>query len=333
MAKVVVISRAGTASLPAHAIEGLRRRHTVEFVQRQSAPNRTTAVELLRGATVLAATNVTLPRLTPDLLDDLPELRHVVLYATGYEHIDVTALADRGVTLSTLPEYATNAVAEHALGLIFASATRIHLANDRARGRVAADVSLRGVEITSRTLAVIGLGRIGTRLAALAGALGMRVLGVDIDPAARARAATGGMPVLGLHDALATADFVAVTASTVPGTVPILGGAELALLRRDAFVVNVGRPVLVDQEAMRAALLREDLRGYAVDEVCFDPGHPADRLLLDEGRVLQSAHSAWWRDEVLARGAEMFASSIAAAADGCPVHVVSARPKLLPLAR
>lgn len=326
MARVVVISRAGRASLPTAASDAIAVRHEIVFAQRHNAPDSREAVRLLRGAHVLASTNVTLPRLSTGVLDHLPDLRHVVLYATGYEHIDLPGLAGRGIGVTTLPEYATNAVAEHALALLFASATRVHLANDKARGLAPAEVSLRGVELTSRTLAVIGVGRIGTRLAQLAGALGMRVVGVDIDPGAVTRAQARGIPMLSLAAALAEADVVAVTASTIPGTFPILGPAELARLHPDVFVVNVGRPVLVDQDAVAAALLRRDLRGYAVDEICFDPQEPMDRLLLDEGRVVQSAHSAWWRDEVLARGAQMFARAIAAAADGSPIQVVSPAP-------
>lgn len=322
MSVVVVISRAGEASMPPTVRHALAVQHDVTFVRRQAAPSATEAARLLRDADVLASTNVTLPRLDGALLDALPRLRHVVLYATGYEHIDVAELDARGITLSTLPDYATNAVAEHALALLLSSAARVHLANDRARGQVPAGVSLRGVEITSRTVAVIGLGRIGRRLAQLCHGLGMRVVGVDVDESARRRARQAGVPVLDRDAALDEADLVAVCASTMEGLYPVLDRAALARLHEDAFVVNVGRPVLVDSDAVRSALHTRWLRGYAVDEIVFDPQDPGDAQLLSEGRVLQTAHSAWWRDEVLARGAHHFATAIQAAADGAPIHVV-----------
>lgn len=332
MAQIVVISRAGAASVPGDLAEEAGRHGEVVFVRRDRAPSREDAVGLLRVARVLACTNVTLPYLDPGLLDRLPDLRHVVLYATGHEHIDVSALARRGISLSTLPDYATNAVAEHALGLIFACATRVHLANDRSRGLAAADVSLRGVEITGRTLAVVGMGRIGTRLAHLARGLGIRVIGVDTDPAACARATAAGFTVRPLAAALTHADLVAVAAARVPGEPCVLGAAELARLPRDAFVVNVGRPALVDQAAVVAALSRGALRGYAVDDVCFDPSDARQAGLIAEGRILQSAHSAWWRDEVLARGAQMFGAALVAAAAGAPIHVVAPDDATLPAA-
>ena len=88
------------------------------------------------------------------------------------------------------------------------------------------------------------------------------------------------------------------------------------------------RPALVDGAAMRTALLAHHIRGYAVDEVILDPADPLDALLIAQGRVLQSAHSAWWRDEALANGAQMFATAIQAAADGAPIHVVPSAPVL-----
>ncbi len=325
MARIVVLSRAGQDSLPAAAVKALQVQHDVRFVQCTFAPGADEAAELLADADVLASTNVTLPVLDAALLERLPRLRQVVLYATGYEHLDLSALTAAGVTVTTLPEYATNAVAEHALGLIFASATRVHLANDKARGRTPYEVSLRGVEVTKRTLAIVGTGRIGRRLAELARGLGMRVVGVDIDPAAAAAAAGEGIVMMSKDAALREADLVAICASTIAGTYPILAADDLAVLHPDVFVVNVGRPVLVDQDDVRTALLERALRGYAVDEIAFDPSQPLDALLLEEGRVLQTAHSAWWRDEVLARGAQMFATAIQSAADGAPIDVVAAR--------
>ena len=155
---VVVLSRAGEASLPRPSVKALRVRYAVRFVVQHDRPSGPRAAALLSGARVLAATNVALPVLDDALLDRLPDLRHVVLYATGYEHLDIAGLDRRGITVSTLPDYATNAVAEHALALLFASAARVHLSNDKSVGRAPQDVSLRGVEITNRALAIIGLG-------------------------------------------------------------------------------------------------------------------------------------------------------------------------------
>ncbi len=319
-ARVVVISRAGRASVPDSALDGLQ----VRFVQRQDAPDPGTAVVLLRDADVLACTNICLPVLDEALLQRLPRLRHVVLYATGYEHIDLAVLDGHGVTLSVLPAYATPAVAEHALAMLLSLAARVHLAHDRSRGAVHADTSLRGVELGGRTLGILGTGRIGTRLARLATGIGMHVLGHDVDPMAVARAGREGIEMVGKDALLERSDAVALCASTQRGAGPVLDVAAVMALRAGVLVVNIGRPALVDTAAMMVALRAGWVRGYGVDEVVLAEGSPtADLDLLRQGRVLQTGHSAWWRDEVLERGAAMFGASIAAAAQGCPVDVVA----------
>lgn len=317
--RVVVISRAGRASVPHGHLDGV----DVRYVRRGAAPDPADAAELLHDAEVLTCTNVCLPVLDDALLSRLPRLRHVVLYATGYEHVDLRLLHRHGVRLSVLPEYATAAVAEHALAMLFSLAARIHLGHDRSRGVVPAATSLRGIELGGRTLAVIGTGRIGTHLAGLASGVGMRVVGTDTDPLAAARAGRRGTEMLGLHELLRVSDVVALCASTMSGCGPVLDTFAIHSLRPGALVVNIGRPALVDTAAMLAALRGGWVRGYGVDDVVVGEGAaPADRTLVHEGRVLQTGHSAWWRDEVLERGAQMFGRAIAAAAAGHPVDVV-----------
>ena len=319
--RVVVLSRAGVGSLPHEHLARVEAQAHVDFVVRQEAPSADEAARLLRDATVLATTNVTLPHLDNALLARLPRLRSVVLYATGYEHVDLAALARHGVTLSVLPAYATPAVAEHALALLLTLATRTHLANDKARGRVAADTSLRGVELGGRTLGIIGVGRIGLHLARIASGIGMRVIGSDIDPAARGVAEEVGIEMMSTDDLLERASAVALCASTDPRHPLVLDARRVQLLQHGAFLVNIGRPVLVDTAEVVDAVRARRLRGYAVDDVVLD--HEAHADLLAEGRILQTSHSAWWRDEVLRRGADHFGAALLAAVRGRPRDVVT----------
>ena len=326
--RVIVLSRAGRHSVSDDLSRQLDQVAEIRFVVCQRSPDPNAAASLLEGAQVLAATNISLPVLSDSLLDRCPELRHVVVYATGHEHVDDELLARRGISLSVLPYYATNAVAEHALAMLLALTCRIHLANDRSRGLTSTEVSLRGVELTQRVAGVIGVGRIGTRLVQLLRGLGVSVLGHDTDPAAVATAVEAGIDMVPLTTLLRTSDLVAVAASTVAGQPPILSRQELLELAQGAFVVNVGRAVLVDTDAMVAAVRLGLVRGYAVDDIVFDPAEHAD--LLSQGRILQTAHSAWWKDEALARGSVMFGEAILAAVRGRPVDVVPTRPEVLP---
>lgn len=305
---VVVISRAGERSLPAELVRQVRERAAIDFVVRQHAPGPQETARLLSRATVLATTNVTLPALDDEVLRRLPDLRRVVLLATGHEHVDDELLARHGVGLVTLPAYATTAVAEHALGLVLTLATRAHLANDRSRGLVPTDTSLRGIELGGRTLGIIGVGRIGTHLARISHGIGMQVIGSDIDADACTVAGAAGLEMTSTDQLLTRSDVVAVCASTDRAHSTIVDARRVGLLREGAFLVNVGRPVLVDTGAVVAALRSRRLRGYGVDEVVLDPGGHADLLM--EGRALQTGHSAWWRDEALERGATQFGQAI-----------------------
>jgi phosphoglycerate dehydrogenase-like enzyme len=326
--RVIVLSRAGQQSVSDDLRRQLDEVAEVRFVVCGHSTDPNAAAALLEEAQVLAATNISLPVLTDALLDRCPGLRHVVVYATGHEYVDAELLARRGVTLSVLPHYATNAVAEHALALLLALSCRVHLANDRSRGLTSTDVSLRGVELTDRVAGVIGVGRIGGRLIELLRGLGVAVVGHDTDPAAVATAVEAGVEMVPLATLLRASDLVAVTASTIAGQPAILGRQELLQLPHGAFVVNVGRAALVDTGAMVAAVRLGLVRGYAVDDIVLDPAEHAD--LLSQGRILQTAHSAWWKDEALARGSVMFGEAILAAVRGRPVDVVATRPAVLP---
>ena len=321
MVTVAVLSRQGRDSLcPDHAgrVAALA---DVSYHRLEEAPHPHEALALLDGVDILAATNKCLPQLDAELLDELPHLRGVVLYATGYDHVDVDLLQSRGVGLSVLPEYATNAVAEHAIGMLLALATRLHLANDRSRQLVGADTSLRGLELAGHTMGVVGVGRIGTRVAALGAALSMRVIGNDIDGIAVADARAAGIPMTSLDKLLATADAVMVCASHGFGDTALLGARELHQMRCGSLLVNVTRAALVDTAAAAAAVRAGAIRGYAVDDEVLCPALDGD--LIAQGRVLQTGHSAWWRDEVLDRGRRMWGEHLIAAIEGRPLDGVT----------
>lgn len=314
--RVAVVSVGGETSMAAagrHALEAVA---DVRYLTRGGPMTRADALLALRDADVVAATPKVAPVFDEPLLRSLPALRGLALYATGHDFLDVDLLDRYGVAVSVLPDYSTEAVAEHAIGLLLGLACRLHLANDRSRRAVAADVSLRGFELRGRTAGIVGVGRIGGRVAELAHAFGMRVVGHD----RRDRVLPQGAMV-GFDELLGDSDVVVVSCPYQRGQPPLIGPAELARIRAGAVLVNVGRAALVDHAAVADALRSRRLRGYAVDDAVYPPG--AD--IVREGRVLQTGHSAWWRDEVLDRGGLMWADHTRRLAVGDPVDVVSPR--------
>lgn len=308
---VVVLSHAGAEPLTPAQSACITEHARLEVVVRHETPDASEAAHLLRHATVVATTPSVAPRLDDELLGRLPRLHSLVLHAGDAEHLALGASARRRLTLTTLPDPASGAVAEHALGLLLSLATRSHLANDRSRGRVDASTSLQGVELCGSTLGVLGVGRVGLHLARIATGIGMRVVGADPDPTARRTAEHVGIEMTSTDEVLHRARALAICASAASQSSPILDLAGLGALQPGALLVNVGRPDLVDTDAVVAALRLRHLRSYAVDGTPFDRLEHAD--LMAEGRIVQTGHSAGWRDEVLARGAEQLARAIVAA--------------------
>lgn len=317
--RVVVASVQGRATLAASSAAELEAIADVRYVATRHALSGAEAATVFAGAEVVAFTPKVAPRMDEALLAVLPRLSGVAVYATGYDFLDVELLDRYGITLTYLPDYSTTSVAEHTLGMLLALSRRIHLGNDRSRGLVPAETSLRGFELAGRTLGIVGFGRIGRAFGRLATALDMRILAVD---PRGGRVGTEGVRLVPFGDVLREADAVAVMCPAGRDREPVLGPAEIAQLRTGAVLVNASRARLVDTDAVAAAIRAGRVRGYAVDDVVFDWRQHAD--LLTEGRVVQTGHSAWWSDEVLERGGAMWGEHIRRLVLGSPIDVVSA---------
>lgn len=238
------------------------------------------------------------------LIDALPKLQAVAVYATGYDWIDTAALQQRGIKLALLPDYSTQTVAEHSIGLILSMSRRLHLSDRVARGDLPAGISLRGFELHGKTLGIIGLGRIGLVVARMAQAFGLRVIAYDLS----LQPIREGIEPVELSPLLAAADIVLIASSLKRGTAPIINAETLALMKADAVLINPSRSALVDNNAVLDAIAAKHLRGYAVDDTVFDE---AQLARVEYGRILQSAHTGWYSDEAIARGTQAWVDNLA----------------------
>jgi len=260
---------------------------------------------LLADADVAGTTPRSVPAIDGSWIPLVPKLKGIAVFATGTDYIDLELLRRRGIRLLHLPEYSTVSVAEHTMGLLLTMARRIHLSQDRVRGRVPAGTSVKGWELNGKTIGLIGLGRIGSAVASMAAAFGMRVIGYDPDPAAGAgiRAARTS-----LDELLAASDVVSLHYPSGWQASHSFGRRELALMKPGATLINVSRSALVDDEAVVGAIEEGRLRGYAVDDY-FSLRERAARLI-EEGRILQTGHTAWYSEEVIGRGYEAWVDHV-----------------------
>ncbi|HKK05276.1 MAG TPA: NAD(P)-dependent oxidoreductase [Gammaproteobacteria bacterium] len=272
-----------------------------------------TLASLAPETEVLALTRRATRNLDEHWLGELPALRGITVYSTGYEWIDVPSLTAKGIQVAYLPGYSTAAVAEHTLGMLLTLSRRLHLSHAIGSGHLPRGISMRGWELNGKTVGIIGLGRIGRAIAKLCTAFGMHVIGHD--PAVQATDWTW----LPLDQLLARSQILIVAASQRRTDPPLVDRAALSLLPRGAWLVNPSRPGLVDSQAALEALHSAHLLGYAVDDYVFEPGELQD---LEPGRLLQTLHTAWYSDEAMARGTAGWARRIAAMAQGAPVDLV-----------
>ena len=203
------------------------------------------------------------------LLDHAPKLRFIQSVSAGVDHFPKDALRARGIRLASAQGANERAVAEHAMALILALTRRLGEARDNQakahwRGMIG-DRSRREDELGGKTLVVVGMGRIGSRLARLARAFDMRVIGVRRNPEPQPELADRMVATARLHEALAEADIVALTCPLTPETTNLIDAAALAALRPQAMLVNVARGRVVDEAALIAVLQEGRLAAAGID--------------------------------------------------------------------
>ncbi len=213
-----------------------------------------------------------------DLIPRAPKLRFVQSISAGVDQYDKAAFAAAGIRLASAQGVNARAVAEHAMALILALARRLPEARDNQAKRVwrgmLGDLTQREDELGGKTLLIVGLGRIGNRLAELAKAFDMRVLATRRDPAAGGDAhEVHGMSAL--KSLLPHADFVALTCPLTPETERLINAETLALLKPSALLVNVARGRCIDEAALIEALGAGRLSAAALDTTVEEPLAPA----------------------------------------------------------
>jgi phosphoglycerate dehydrogenase-like enzyme len=229
------------------------------------------------------------------LLDRAPRLRYIQAIGAGTDQFPKAALQARGIRLASARGVNARAVSEHAMALILALARRLPEARDNQarhlwRGMIG-DPAGREDELPGKTLVIVGLGDIGGRLARLAKAFDMQVVGVRRNPAAGPGAADRVVATGTLGEVLPQADFVALTCPLTPETEKLIDAAALARLRPSAYLVNVARGRVVDEAALIAALRQGGIAGAALDVTVEEP-LPANSPLWDMPNVLLTPHTA-----------------------------------------
>jgi glycerate dehydrogenase len=284
-----------------------------------SAPEH--VAERLKNADVVI-TNKT--PITAATLAANPQLKLVLVAATGTNNIDLAAAHEHGVVVSNCQGYGTPSVAQHTLMLLLALATRLpdyQQAIRAGKWQQAKQFCLLDfpiVELEGKTLGLLGAGELGGAVAKLAEAFGMRVLMGQL-PGRPARADR-----LPLDELLPQVDALTLHCPLNEHTKNLIDAPQLALMKPTAYLLNTARGGLVNEQALADALRRGHLGGAATDVLIQEPPTDGNPLLADDiPRLIVTPHSAWGAREARQRIVGQMSENAAAFFSGAPKRQVS----------
>jgi D-3-phosphoglycerate dehydrogenase len=236
------------------------------------------------------------PQVTAATLDGSQRLALVARFGVGYDSVDVEACTRNGVALTIAPDGVRRPVAAGVLTFLLALSHKLLIKDRLTReGRWADKLDHMGQGLTGRTLGVIGLGNIGREVFRLTAPLAMRHLAAD--PFVRPEdVRDSGVTLVDLETLLRDADYVVVCCALSDSTRHLLNAQRLSLMKPTAYLINIARGPIVDQQALTAVLRERRIQGAGLDVFEHEPIDPADPLLsLDN--VILAPHGLCWTDE------------------------------------
>ncbi|MDB6006741.1 MAG: hprA [Prosthecobacter sp.] len=263
--------------------------------------------------------------LTREIIAALPALKYIGVTATGFNIVDVVAAKERGIVVTNVPGYSTPAVAQHVIALLLEMTNHV--------GHAAKSVEQGGwvkcpdfcyyyhpiIELSGRTLGISGYGDIGSAVARVAVAFGMKVLASkrtwkEPPPA--------GVEAAEIDDIFRQSDVISLHCPLTVATKPLVGERTLNLMKPEAMIINTGRGPLVDEPALAKALNEGRIAAAGLDVLSVEPAK-AENPLLTAKNCLITPHVAWASRESRVRLIDSTAANLKAFLSGKPVNVVN----------
>jgi glycerate dehydrogenase len=254
-----------------------------------------------------------------------PHIRFIGVLATGYNVVDYIAAREKGVLVANIPTYGTAAVAQFVFALLLEVCHHVgHHAEQVRSGRWAAapdfcfwDFPL--IELSGKTMGIIGLGRIGQATARVAQALGMQVVFFDEQPSGQGRALAEEVT---LDELYARSDIISLHCPLFPATQGMINTASIARMKTGVIIINTSRGPLVVESDMKDALETGKVGAFAADVVSSEP-IKADNPLLQAKNCIITPHIAWASKESRQRLMDIAVDNLAHFLRGTPVNIVN----------
>lgn len=230
------------------------------------------------------------------VIASLERCKVISRYGVGVDMVDVAAATERGILVANTAEFCTEEVSTHTIGFLLTLNRHIWIHHDFVRaGGWGGPPGGPPARLTGQTVGIVGLGNIGGAVARKARCLGLQVLGHDPYVGPEEAEAKGAMPV-GLEELLRRSDYVTLHCPLLPETHHLIGEAQLALMKPTAYLINMARGPVVDQQALHRALAGGTIAGAALDVFEQEPPAPDDPLLR-LGNVILTPHASSWSSE------------------------------------
>lgn len=262
--------------------------------------------------------------ITREIVSKCKNLKYIGVLATGFNVVDTVACREAGITVTNIPSYSTDAVAQHVFSFIlnFTNQVQKHSESVQSGGWIKNPdfcywlTSLS--ELAGKTIGIFGFGHIGQKVAKIAHAFDMNVqICVHNE-----KSFTGGEKVVSFEELLKISDFVTLHAPLTGETQKIINKDTLKLMKKSAYLINTARGGFVDETDLRNALENEEIKGYAADVLLYEP-MKSDCPLFKAKNCILTPHLAWAPKETRERLMKIEVENIKSFLAGKPVNVVN----------
>ena len=254
--------------------------------------------------------------LSRETIQKAPELKYIVVPSVGYDMVDMVAARERGITVLNCPTYNSLAVAEFTVGLMYTLLKRIGEANQDLRKGVWKKYEFVGTELSGKALGLIGSGRIGSLVAAMAKTLGMKV-----------RVTNSRTSDELLDKMFSKSDIISLHVPYHSGTRHLVNGRRLDLMKEGSYLINTSRGGVIDETALYAALQSGQLAGAALDVFEHEPAGPYQEglsiKLVRLPTVVATPHMAFHTKEAVRRLRKELLENISACIAGQALNAVN----------
>ncbi len=278
-------------------------------------------IKRIARADIVLTNKVTLTR---EHIEASPALKYIGSIATGYNHIDVKAAAGRGITVTNVPNYSTDAVVQLVFSFMLEFTNHVvEHAKAVAEGEWINSKYFcfwkhPVIELAGKTMGVVGFGHIGRKVAEVANAFGMRVLAHT--PRPKNAPPYPNFAFVGLQELFAQADFISLHCPLTPENTGMVNAALLGGMKKSAFLINTARGPLINEKDLAAAIKNNRLAGAGLDVVGVEPMLPSNPLL-DLPGVLITPHYGWASVEARTRLMQEVFSNLQNYLEGRPVNI------------